>query len=147
MIQAADLFVTKIANDPDFNYLSHNRPSSMLGPEWEIYVEIIDGEIVAWSQIESFPDRPTKQHVCKIGFIVLPEWRGQGYGTGLLVNAIQQCRKYSKIVAHVYSDNLVMLGMFLRKGFVIEGFYRNEVIYNGQFRHVISLARHQGVES
>jgi len=143
LLELAEDFAVQVIDDRNFNYLSHAHPAEMLTDEWEIYVIIEENKIIAWAQIQKFPGRLTKQHVCKVGFIVLPEWRGKGYGGYLLRYVIEKCRLYRKIVAHVYADNVVMLGMFLKQGFIIEGFYTNEVLLDKEFRHVVSLARHQ----
>jgi RimJ/RimL family protein N-acetyltransferase len=138
-------FANDVANDSNFTHFTHHMPIDMLTAEWEVSLIKCALGIMAWGQIQKFPDNPRKQHVVRIGFVVHPKFRGMGYGSIILNHIIlERCKHYKKITATVFQDNLIMLGMFLRRNFIVEGCFQNEEFSNGGYRHVLSLARCQG---
>ena len=142
MLSQAHRFAARFIEDRDFTHFRHTTPSQMMNGKWEVYVEtMLDDTIVSWGQIEKFPNNPYKQHVCRLGFAVLPEFQDQGYGSRMMDYIIDKCGSFSKMTATVYSDNKTMFNMFLQRGFVIEGFFVDEERLDDKPRHVISLAK------
>ena len=78
----------------------------------------------------------------RIGFAVLPEYRGLGYG-GILIDYIvfDRCEPFSKVVATTFQDNLVMYGMFCNRGFHVEGCFVGEEVHGSRYRNVVSMAK------
>lgn len=141
LLPQADKFAFRLIVSRNFTHFRHTSPSQMMNDRWEVYVTMIDGDVISWGQIEMFHHSLHKSHVCRVGFAVLPEFQGQGYGSRMVDYVLSQCEVFSKIVATVYFDNKTMLHMFLQRGFVIEGFFVDEERYDNQPRHVISLAK------
>ena len=51
---------------------------------------------------------------------VLPEWRGQGVGAGLLEHLIEAARELNMDVVYLHSQTRAM-GFYARQGFIAEG--------------------------
>lgn len=130
-------------NDKDFTHFRHTLPTVMLSDEWEAYMLMYNDAPVAWGQIQKFLNS-RKAHVARLGFAVSPGHRGKGNGSLIMDYVITQCKPFSKLVATVFADNTVMLSMFLKRGFIIEGCFQCEEILDDVERHVISLAKFQG---
>ena len=136
-------FATKMLLDKNFNHFKHTMPNRMLTDEWDAWLAMEGSMVVSWGQIQKFPDNPRKQHVIRLGFCVLPDYHGQGFGSAMMERVLNECSNYGKLTATVYADNTVMLGMFLRRKFVVEGCFQNEEILDGTLKHILSLARYQ----
>ena len=145
LLSQAEVFAALVRDDLDFHFFTHHSPGDMLSDEWKVYLMLRDDSIIAWGHIQKFPDNPRKQHVVRLGFVVRPEFRGRSFGGQMMEYVIEFCTGYEKLVATTFADNLVMVGMFMKRGFVIEGYFRDEERSNGFSRDVISLAKHQEV--
>lgn len=142
-IPEANRFADRLVDDRNFTHFRHTRPAGMLTRHWEVYIATYGDIVVSWGQVQKFPENPHKQHVCRVGFATIAEFRGRGFGGRLVDFTLGKCVKYKKVTATTFSDNIIMLGMFLRRGFVIEGFFTGEEYWDNRPRHVISLARYQ----
>lgn len=138
----ASRFAVSMVDNANFTHFTHHTPLDMIGDEWEVYMAIVDGAVIGWGQIEKFPYNKRKEHICQVGFAVLPEKQGLGYG-GLLFDYVvfDKCVKYRKIEATVFQDNLIMYGMFSRRGFHVEGCFVGEERHGDYYRNVLSLAK------
>jgi RimJ/RimL family protein N-acetyltransferase len=137
-------FAERIKNNQTFTHFHHTSPEKMLNRSWECYLLYEGDMVIGWAQIQRFLDNPNKKHVCRIGFALLEEWSGQGLGSFMVdyvMKAIES--KFSKIVASVFADNTAMLSIYLKRGFVVEGFFENEEIWDGKGRNILSLAYHR----
>lgn len=143
----AEVLLEELKGDKNFNYFKRdNVLSSMLTKEWRAYILLYHGMPAAWGQIQRFLF-PRKAHVVRLGFAVPLQYRGVGLGSAIVDYVIKQCKSSEKLVAITFVDNTVMLLMLLRRGFVIEGHFRNEEILDGIKRHTISMARFQGEQA
>lgn len=142
----AEEFAEKMLADRNFNHFKHTMPGDMLDQDsWDVWLGIHEKKVVGWGQIQKFPLNDRKKHVVRLGFAVLPNYRGRGIGGELMAFIADRCityYRYSKLTATVFADNAIMLNMFLRREFVIEGCFVNEEILDNTSRHVLSLARH-----
>jgi len=143
MLPEANRFARVLSTDRNFTHFQHTSPQEMLGGRWEVHVTFYGRIMVAWGQIEKFPNNPHKLHVARLGYAVLPEFRGKGFGGAMMDHTIRQCKEFKKLTASVYMDNITMLGMFVKRGFIIEGCFVGEETYDNRPRHVVSLARYQ----
>lgn len=142
-LDTANAFAQKMLLDSNFTHFKHTLPEDMLSPEWEVWMITYGELVIGWGQIQKFPNSRRKEHVCRVGFAILPEFRGRRLGSEMFDFIMKKCDTFHKITATTFTDNIIMLGMFLRRGFIIEGCFRNEEIQNGIYRHVLSLARYQ----
>jgi RimJ/RimL family protein N-acetyltransferase len=143
LLPEANAFAQKMLFDKYFTHFKHTMPEEMLSDEWEVWLVEYGNVVIGWGQIQKFPRNKQKQHVVRLGFAVLPEFRGRGIGSEIVDFTLERCKNYSKVTATTFTDNITMLGMFLKRGFVIEGCFRNEERQDELYRHVVSLARYQ----
>ncbi|MFX1519987.1 MAG: GNAT family N-acetyltransferase [Promethearchaeota archaeon] len=83
-----------------------------------IIVAEIQGEIVGQVQLERLDDDAT-QHVCEIGIIIDPDYRGKGVGSALLKKGIDTAKHlgFEKIILSVFSTNEIALTLYKKFGF------------------------------
>lgn len=160
LIPRAEAFAEKMKDNTTFTHFSHTRPSDMVdNNSWKVYclvnhmglfyefikdrpqmtLEFFD--VIGWAQIQTFPNNIHKQHIARIGFALLEEERGKGYGSMMVDFILRRTHNYRKIVASVYEDNASMLHIYHKRGFVDEGIFLKEEEWNGKFRTVLSLAK------
>lgn len=91
--------------------------------------------------LESFAN-PHKAHVNKVGMYIRPEYRRSGLSRDLYLAAREQAirRGIVKIWMSAYADNEVVLRLARSLGFVQEGLFKNEEVWDGQFRDIVSMA-------
>lgn len=138
----AEKLYNQLRDDVNFHHFRHTTPPDMLGDNWEVYMTLWGGIPVAWGQIQKFM-RPSKQHVVRLGFAVPVEFRGRRFGSGMVDYILDKCASYDKLTATTFSDNIIMLSMFLRRSFIVEGCFVDEERDDGGMRNVLSLARYQ----
>jgi|GEM_PF-6140948 len=105
---------------------------------WEDY-----GRPVAWGHIELSPNAH-KIGVGRLGVCVAPDQHGKGLGTRVVGWLLEKAKEggLHKVVATVYADNAPMVHIYKDKyGFVEEGRFRHEEIWEGVWRDVLSLAK------
>jgi len=132
-------FYGVVKNDTYFTHFRHTHPNEML-ENWEVYIFIEDDVIKSWGQVQLFDGN--KSHIARLGFCVHPAYRKNGHGTAMLNHALLKC-KQEKLTASTRLDNLPMLNIFLKAGFIIEGCFVNEEKINGKPISIVSLARFQ----
>ncbi|MFX1466159.1 MAG: GNAT family N-acetyltransferase [Promethearchaeota archaeon] len=78
----------------------------------------IQGELVGQIQLERLEDDAT-QHVCEIGIIVDPDYRGIGVGSKLLEKAIQTAKHlgFEKICLSTFHTNSNAISLYKKFGF------------------------------
>lgn len=140
-LNKAEAFAERVMRDKNFTHFTHTRPGRMLGDGWECYLVMFGEDIIGWGQIQKFPRQPRKEHVARLGFVILQEYRGKGYGGILLDYLIERSNSYKKVTANVFRDNCISLTTFLKRGFTIEGCFNKEELSDGVLRDAVALAR------
>lgn len=86
------------------------------------YVATIKSQVIGWCNIIP-KDDPVSKHVGVVGMGLLPEHRGQGYGSVMLQTAIQAAWRYGlrRIELDVYSTNEPAIALYRKLGFKTEG--------------------------
>ncbi len=144
LLDCANEFYQVMRNCPNFTHFRHTRPDEMLDwAKWHVWTTLDNGEISSWGQAQLFPF-PEKEHVARLGLAVHPQHTGRGLGNEILDFMLEIMQNYEKLTATVFGDNRAALSIFLGRGFVIEGIFRDEERLSGQSRDVISLARFRG---
>ncbi len=144
LLDYANEFYRMMLEDRNFTHFRHTKPDEMLGREKRhVWLTLDGGEISSWGQAQLFPF-PEKEHIARLGLAVHPRRTGKGLGSAMLDFMLEIMQNYEKLTATIFGDNQAALSMFLGRGFVIEGIFRDEERLSGQSRDVISLARFQG---
>ena len=109
----------------------------------ELQLLAIMGDIpVAFGFLHFFPDKPFKADNCKLGLVVSDKFQGKGIGNVMLKELITQARqrRMRKIWLSTYLDNKVALHLYLKYGFIIEGFFFNDENWANEKRTIVSMA-------
>lgn len=90
------------------------------------YYAIAGGQVVGWADI-NLSSNPRMQHRGFLGMGLLPEWRGKGLGTKLLMAVIEHSKKIGleKLELNVYTNNTAGIALYRKCGFVQEGLIKN----------------------
>ena len=132
-------FYDLVKDDYFFTHFQHTHPSEML-KGWDVYLFITD-RIASWGQVQKFGGN--KSHTARLGFCVHPIYRQNGYGGEILNYTLSKCSRYEKLTASTRSDNTLMLNMFLKNNFIVEGCFVNEEKQDNKSINILSLARYQ----
>ncbi|WP_287588614.1 GNAT family N-acetyltransferase [Candidatus Borrarchaeum sp.] len=83
-----------------------------------IIVAEIQGELVGQIQLERLED-DAAQHVCEIGIIVDPDYRGKGVGSELLKKTIENAKHlgFEKICLSTFHTNRIAIALYKKFGF------------------------------
>jgi len=144
MAKLLESFMTEIRGNRQFTYFDGRTAMGIILDEsihawiWTDY-----GAAAAYGHIETYTsDR--KNHVCRFGVCVGPDYRKQGYGTRVVERLLEEAGVLGleKVNASVYADNAPMLHIYRDKyGFTDEGRYVHEERWAGEARTVLSLAK------
>lgn len=97
----------------------------------------VDGDrVVGLLSIETFPNRPRRRHVGRIGISVHGEWQGKGVGTALMAAAVDLADNWlnlTRLELEVYADNQAAIHLYERFGFTYEGTLRQHAFRNGEY--------------
>lgn len=107
-------------------------------------VACLEQELVGQLDVHTFPNRPRRRHVGKIGMAVRDEFQGKGVGTALLQAAVDLVDKWlnlSRLELEVYSDHEPAVRLYKRFGFVVEGTLVRYAYRAGQYVDVYTMAR------
>ena len=99
-------------------------------------VAILDGRIIGMLSVETFPNRPRRRHVGKIGISVHGEWQGKGVGKALMAAAVDVADNWlnlTRLELEVYADNAAAIHLYERFGFTYEGTLRQHAFRNGKY--------------
>ena len=99
-------------------------------------VAVVDDRVIGMLGVETFPNRPRRRHVGRIGITVHDEWQGKGVGTALMAAAVDLADNWLNIVRlelEVYADNAAAIHLYERFGFVYEGTLRQHAFRNGEY--------------
>jgi len=105
----------------------------------------VSGEhVIGMVSVHTFPERPRRRHVGKIGISVTDAWQGKGVGKALMQAAIDLADKWlnlTRLELEVYSDNDAAIRLYERFGFEREGVLRQHAFRDGRFVDSIMMAR------
>lgn len=105
----------------------------------------VSGEhVIGMVSVHTFPDRPRRRHVGRIGISVTDAWQGKGVGKALMQAAIDLSDKWlnlTRLELEVYSDNEAAIRLYEQFGFEREGVMRQHAFRDGRYCDSIMMAR------
>lgn len=105
----------------------------------------VSGEhVIGMLTIETFPNRPRRRHVGRIGISVSEAWQGKGVGKELMQAGIDLADKWLnllRIELEVYADNEAAIRLYEGFGFEREGVMRQHAFRDGRYIDSIMMAR------
>lgn len=99
-------------------------------------VAVVGDRIVGMMSVETFPNRPRRRHVGRIGISVHVEFQGKGVGTALMAAAMDLADNWLNLMRlelEVYADNAAAIHLYERFGFVYEGTLRQHAFRDGKY--------------
>jgi putative acetyltransferase len=94
--------------------------------------------------VDTFPNRPRRRHVGRIGISVSDEWQGKGVGKALMQAGIDLADKWlnlTRLELEVYADNESAIRLYEQFGFEREGVLRQHAFRDGRYVDSIMMAR------
>ena len=118
------------------NIISENELGSEIG-----WIILSNDQIVGYEHLNFKHD--FRSDIVREGFIVHPQFSGQGIGSILKQKCIEEAKicDLHKIIALIYEDNWSSLHIDLKNDFCIAGIFYNEEKISGKPRYVIYLER------
>lgn len=107
-------------------------------------VAVIGDRVVGMLGLETFPNRPRRRHVGRIGISVHHDFQGKGVGTALMAAAIDLADNWlnlTRLELEVYSDNEAAIHLYERFGFTYEGTMRQHAFRDGEYVDSNMMAR------
>jgi putative acetyltransferase len=107
-------------------------------------VACLEQKLIGQLDIHTFPSRPRRRHVGKIGMAVRDEFQGKRVGTALLQAAVDSADQWLNLLRlelEVFSDHEPAIRLYKRFGFAIEGTLVRFAYRAGQYVDVYSMAR------
>jgi len=101
-------------------------------------------ELVGQLALNTFPNRPRRRHVGRIGMAVRDDWQGQGVGTALMQAAIEladQWLNLTRLELQVFVDNAPAIRLYEKFSFSIEGTLVDFAFRDGQYVDTYMMAR------
>ena len=107
-------------------------------PQW---VALSAGEVVGWCDVTPKP-RPIYAHGGVLGMGLLPPFRGQGIGTGLIRRSLDAARVFGfhRVELTVRENNTSAVELYKKIGFEVEGLQRDAVQVDGMYEDVLLMA-------
>ncbi len=99
-------------------------------------VAVNNDRVVGMVGVETFPNRPRRRHVGRIGITVHDEWQGKGVGTALMAAAVDLADNWlnlTRLELEVYADNAAAIHLYERFGFTYEGTLRQHAFRDGRY--------------
>lgn len=99
-------------------------------------VAVVGDRVVGMLGLETFPNRPRRRHVGRIGISVHSEWQGKGVGKALMAAAVDMADNWlnlTRLELEVYSDNEAAIRLYERFGFTYEGTMRQHAFRDGEY--------------
>lgn len=99
-------------------------------------VALVDECLVGMVSVETFPNRPRRRHVGRIGISVHGEYQGKGVGTALMAAAVDLADNWlnlTRLELEVYADNAAAIHLYERFGFTYEGTLRQHAFRDGEY--------------
>ena len=107
-------------------------------------VACLEQALVGQLDVHTFPNRPRRRHVGKIGMSVRDDRQSRGVGTALLQAAVDLADKWLNLLRlelEVYSDHEPAVRLYKRFGFATEGTLARYAYRDGQYVDVYTMAR------
>ena len=107
-------------------------------------VACLEQELVGQLDVHTFPNRPRRRHVGKIGMSVRDEFQRKGVGTALLQAAVDMTDKWLNLLRlelEVYTDHEAAVRLYKKFGFTVEGTLVRYAYRAGQYVDVYTMAR------
>lgn len=107
-------------------------------------VACVESEVVGTLGLETFPSRPRRRHVGKIGMAVRDDWQGKGVGTALMQAAVDMADKWLNLLRlelEVYVDNEPAIKLYKKFGFEVEGTGKRADFRDGKYVDIYMVAR------
>ena len=107
-------------------------------------VAVSGDHVIGMLDVETFPHKPRRRHVGRIGISVSEAWQGKGVGTALMQAAIDLADNWlnlTRLELEVYSDNETAIHLYERFGFEREGLMRQHAFRNGQYVDSLMMSR------
>jgi RimJ/RimL family protein N-acetyltransferase len=105
------------------------------------FVAISAGGVVGWCDVTP-KDRPIYAHTGVLGMGLLPQFRGQGIGTQLILRSLAAARVFGfhRVELTVREHNTRAIEVYKRVGFEIEGLQRDAVQVDDVYEDMILMA-------
>ena len=107
-------------------------------------VAVAGDRVVGMLGLETFPNRPRRRHVGRIGITVHQEWQGKGVGTALMAAGVDLADNWlnlTRLELEVYTDNEAAIHLYERFGFTYEGTMRQHAFRDGEYVDSNMMAR------
>jgi RimJ/RimL family protein N-acetyltransferase len=105
------------------------------------FVAISAGEVIGWCDITP-KERPVYAHAGVLGMGLLPQFRGQGIGIGLIRRSLAAARAFGfhRVELTVREDNANAIELYNKVGFETEGVQRHAMQVDGAYENLILMA-------
>ena len=109
------------------------------------FLALVEGRVAGFVNVAR-GQWPKNEHVAELGMSCLPECRGVGLGTALLVTAIEWARSIGaqKLTLEVFSTNTPAIGLYRKLGFEEEGRLPGAYRIEGRYVDGVRMARWLG---
>ncbi len=106
-----------------------------------LFVAMAENKVVGWIDITRGKP-PVQAHVGLLGMGVLPEWRGQGIGSGLMDAAMAKAQAIGlkRVQLQVYVDNPRAIALYRKFGFREEGTAKSLAHLRGEYIDTLNMA-------
>lgn len=111
------------------------------------FVAVLDGVVVGFSELMTFPDGPRHRHVAEINLIIThPDHQGRGIGRAMMEAMIDLAERWmniERLSLVVFTENTNAIHLYRSLGFEIEGTMRSYGYGDGRFMdaHMMSRVR------
>jgi len=104
-------------------------------------VALSAGEVVGWCDVTP-KARPIYPHSGVLGMGLLPQFRHQGIGKRLIVQALAAAQAFGlqRVELTVRENNTNAIALYKKVGFEIEGVQRNAILLDGTYENLILMA-------
>lgn len=96
----------------------------------------MDGEEIAGLSTITSAHKIKSRHIAELGIVVAKKYNNQGIGTSLIRQVMDWVRGNgitTKIRLDVRADNLKAVQIYLKLGFVVEGYIKHSTLLNGVY--------------
>jgi len=99
------------------------------------------GEVIGWCDVTPKP-RPIYARSGVLGMGLLPQFRRQGIGKRLILQALAAARAFGlqRVELTVRENNINAIALYKKVGFEIEGVQRNAIFVDGTYENLILMA-------
>lgn len=107
-------------------------------------VAVVEDRVIGMVSVETFPNKPRRRHVGRIGISVDDDWQGKGVGTALMAAAMDLADNWlnlTRLELEVYADNEAGIHLYERFGFAYEGTMPQYAFRDGVYVDSIMMGR------